>query len=290
MIEDRPSRTAVFVATMRALGAVLPDGAQLADDPFGARVAPAAWARIAALARARPALRPLLRATLVGAMPSVVYLQMRTRLIDDVVRRFVEAGGAQLVILGAGFDARAARLRPLLDGVRVFEIDHPATQARKRACFGETGAVYLAWDFERDDMAALGARLASVGHQPARPTLTIWEGVTMYLTEPAIEATLAAVRGWSAPGSQLAFTYFDRHLLEHPSLRARAVAMAVRLGGEPWRFGWPPAALPGWLAAHGLRLVFDVEVAEAATHLLPPRYARLVRRRGRHLAVAAPLV
>lgn len=288
MIADRPSRTAQFVAAMRTLGAVLPEAAQLVDDPFGARVAPAAAAQVATLARRRPALRPMLRAALAGTLPSVIYHQVRTRLLDDVVRRFCERGGAQWVILGAGFDARAARLGPRFPGARVFEVDHPATQAVKRERFGDTGAVYVAWDFEHDAMTALGARLASLGHDAGRPTLTLWEGVTMYLTEPAIVATLAAVRGWSAPGSQLAFTYFDRRVLERPSLRARALAATVRRWGEPWRFGWYPAALPGWLAAHGLHLVSDVELADAAAELLPRRYARLVRRRGRHVAVAEP--
>ncbi len=290
MIEGKPSRTARFVAVTRALGALLPDEAQLADDPFGARVAGGGVARVAALARQAPRLRPLLRMAAAPMLPMIAYMQVRTRLIDDVVRRFVGAGGAQLVLLGAGFDARAARLADVLDGARVFEVDHPATQALKRARFGDLPSTFVPWDFERDQMAGLGERLRALGHEAARPTLTIWEGVTMYLTEPAIADTVAAVRSWSAPRSQLCLSYVDRRQLERPRLATRLVTATVRLWGEPWRFGWDPAELPAWMGAHGFGLVSDEDVDAAGRRLLPPRFARLLRRTGdRHIAVAEPL-
>lgn len=287
MIDDRPSRTARFVAAARALGALLPDDAQLVQDPYGARVAPAAVGGVAALARRAPALRPLLRAAALPMLPMVAYLQVRTRLIDDVVDRFVAGGGRQLVLLGAGFDARAARL-PSLAEARVFEVDHPATQALKRARFGETHATYVAWDFLHDDMQALGARLGALGHDAAQPTLTVWEAVTMYLTEPAIAATVAAVHGWSARGSRLCFTYLDKDSIERPPLMTRVIATTVRRWGEPWRFGWRPAELPAWLAAHRFRLVADYDVADAALRRLPRRYATLLRTGDRYVAVAEP--
>lgn len=289
VIDGKPSRTAQFVAATRALGALLPDAAQLAVDPFGARVGGAGVATLAALARRAPSLRPLLRVVAAPMLPMIAYMQVRTRLIDDVVRAFVGAGGAQIVLLGAGFDARAARLAD--GGARFFEVDHPATQALKRERFGDLPVTFVPWNFERDAMATLGARLAAVGHDPARPTLTIWEGVTMYLTEPAIADTVAAVRGWSAAaaGSRLCFSYVDRRQIDRPRLAARLVKSAVRLWGEPWRFGWEPRELPGWLAAHGYRLLDDEDIDAAGHQLLPRRFAALLRKTGdRHIAVAAP--
>jgi methyltransferase (TIGR00027 family) len=105
--------------------------------------------------------------------------------------RAVEA--RQLVILGAGLDARAYRL-PELAGVSVFEVDHPATQVAKRQRLAEAGngdarVVFVGVDFERD---ALEERLASAGHAPTVATAWIWEGVTPCLDRGAIEATLAA--------------------------------------------------------------------------------------------------
>lgn len=291
MIHGKPSRTAQFVAAARALGALLPDEAQLADDPFGARVAGGAVTALAQWARRSPRLRPLLRVAAAPMLPMIAYMQVRTRLIDDVVRSFAAAGGAQLVLLGAGFDARAARLGDVLGAARVFEVDHPATQALKRARFGFLPVTFVPWDFERDAMAALGARLAALGHDGARPTLTIWEGVTMYLTEPAIADTVAAVRGWSAAarGSQLCFSYVERRQLERPKLTTRFIKAAVRVWGEPWRFGWDPRQLGGWLAQRGYRLVRDDDVDAAGQRLLPRRFARLLRKSGdRHIALAEP--
>jgi methyltransferase (TIGR00027 family) len=258
-------------------------------DPYGARVAGGSVARLVALSRRRPRLRPLLRVAALPMLPSIAYMQVRTRVIDDVVRRFCAFGGGQLVILGAGYDARAARLMETLATTRVFEIDHPATQKVKRDKFGDSrGVVYVAWNFESDPMAALPTRLEDAGLDRARPTLTIWEGVTMYLTEPAIESTVAAVRAWSAPGSQLCFSYFERNSLEQPHPFTRVVAAAVRVWGEPFRFGWDPATLPGWLAAHGFRLAIDEDLLAAGRRLLPARYAGLMRVGGRHVAVAEP--
>jgi methyltransferase (TIGR00027 family) len=289
VIDGKPSRTARFVAATRALGALLPDGAQLMDDTYGARVAGAGVARLVAWSRRAPSLRPFLRAAAAPMLPMIAYMQVRTRLIDDVVRRFAGFGGTQLVLLGAGFDARAARLADVLGDSRVFEIDHPATQALKRARFGDLRVTFVPWNFERDPMSTLAARLASLGHDATRPTLTIWEGVTMYLHEPAIAETVAAVRAWSAPGSQLCFSYVDRRQIERPRLATRLVTATVRAWGEPWRFGWEPRALGGWLAAHGYRLVSDEEVGAAGRRLLPRRFAMLLRRTGdRHIAVAEP--
>src|SRR5262245_30311939 len=114
MDPDRPSLTAQFVAAARALGAILPDEAQLMDDSYGARVAGEPLSQIVAAARRTPALRPRLRVAALPMLPSIAYMQVRTRVIDDVVRRFCGFGGAQVVLLGAGYDARAARLKETL--------------------------------------------------------------------------------------------------------------------------------------------------------------------------------
>jgi methyltransferase (TIGR00027 family) len=133
--------------------------------------------------------------------------------LDDAVRGFARAGGCQVVILGAGYDCRALRLAEL-DGAAVFEVDHPATQRHKHDVLARIGARspsrYISWDFEKRPMAELPAALAAVGHDPSRPTMILWEGVTMYLTEPAIDASVRAVARYSAPGSKLAMTYFNR--------------------------------------------------------------------------------
>jgi methyltransferase (TIGR00027 family) len=194
-------------------------------------------------------------------------MQLRTRVIDDDVAAFAAAGGRQLVLLGAGFDCRAWRLAALA-GATVFEVDHPATQARKRARMaGEAtrGRVtFIPWDFEQQPLSDLPARLRLEGHDASAPTMTILEGVVMYLTESALDATFACIRSYSAPGSPLAMTYMRRELIEQTN-RFATRHVVVRLFGEPFRWALDPRELGAWLDARGFRLERDASAADAGT-------------------------
>jgi methyltransferase (TIGR00027 family) len=198
-------------------------------------------------------------------------MQLRTRVIDDDVAAFAAAGGRQLVLLGAGFDCRAWRL-PALAGVTVYEVDHPATQAKKRTIMASerTSArlVFVPWDFEHEPLSALPERLKREGHDPGAPTMTILEGVVMYLTQPALDATFACIRSYSAPGSPLAMTYMDQELIDSRSRGLQLQHAAVRLFGEPFRSGFDPAAVSGWLDARGFRLDRDESAAGSGSRLL----------------------
>src|SRR5438045_638871 len=118
---------------MRGLGMMLPDDIRIADDPFGIAFAST---RVQKLIEER---RPTALASVPGLKTWVAYMQVRTKLLDDAVRNFVEAGGRQVVLLGAGFDCRALRM-PELAGASVFEVDHPATQAHKQRTLQRIGA------------------------------------------------------------------------------------------------------------------------------------------------------
>ena len=134
---------------------------------------------------------------------------------------------------------------------------------------------YLTWDFEARPMAELPAALAAAGHDPAAPTLTIWEGVTMYLTERAIDETVRVVRGMSAPGSAL------RHHLRH-ARRDRP----PRAGRRGWRRRWSPGSASRGRSAGTRRrcrrgsppaassLERDASIADDARRLLPAWWAR----------------
>jgi len=199
MREDRPSFTARWVAAMRGLAAFLPEPLRLTDDPYGLRFA----GRLRALRGgafverwARRSTRFWLSSRL---LRSIVYWQLRSRVVDDAVAAFLGEGGRQIVILGAGFDCRAWRLDTLA-GRTVFEIDHGPTQAEKRAVMaGErpfARSVLVPWDFERRPLHGLAAELASHGHDASAPTMTILEGVSMFLSPEAMEATFEGVGGY----------------------------------------------------------------------------------------------
>jgi len=286
MRDDSPSRTAAVVAAARHLGQLLPDNVRLVEDPYGAAFASPALAKW--LDQRIDRLRPLASAP--GLAQWILYMQVRTRVIDDALRAFIAAGGTQLVILGAGFDCRALRLPELAD-IRVLEVDHPATQARKRSVLDQLGARshadYVTWEFEARPMEDLPDILDEAGLDLAKPAFTIWEGVTMYLTEPAIDTSLRAIRAWSGPGSQLALTYFAKTRIEKPSLLTRAMAAVVATFGEPWKFGWKPEELPAYLAERDFTLVRDIAMADAARELLPAEYAAYVANPDRRFALAA---
>ena len=283
MRDDTPSRTAQWVAAARGLGMLLPDDVRVADDPYGLAFTST---RLAALLAERG---PKALAALPGMRTWIVYMQIRTKLLDDAVRRFVDDGGDQVVLLGAGFDCRALRLPELADAT-VFEVDHPATQGHKQATLArleiDSPAHYVTWDFETRPLDELGDALVDAGHDPARPTLTIWEGVTMYLTETAIDASLRAIAEWSAPRSLLAMTYFSKSRLTAPSLATRLVRAAVATLGEPFKWGSSPDELVPFLDERGWTVVDDISTQEAAETLMPPDLARSVRSADSRVALA----
>ena len=158
----------------------------------------------------------------------------RTAFFDAALTRY-RPRVRQLLILGAGFDTRSfthAR------GLPVFEVDRPEMQALKRRLLLESGwrrddIVFAPVDFNEERwLDALAAR----GFDPALPTFVLWEGVSYYLTAPAVSETLRAVASL-APGTVLAFDYFARRVAEPTTRSGRLVQRLSRLNGEPFRFG-----------------------------------------------------
>jgi methyltransferase (TIGR00027 family) len=160
--------------------------------------------------------------------PLEVWLAVRVAYLDQLVGTAVDRLGArQIVILGAGYDTRAARLPRA--GVRFFEVDHPATQAAKRA-------TYVTCDFETEDPIA---RLVAGGLDPRAPALVLWEGVVSYLTEDAVRATAARLATGLDPRSLVAFEFLSKNYAAGVRVRPEDHATREQFGelGEPVRFG-----------------------------------------------------
>lgn len=134
---------------------------------------------------------------------------IRARLSEDVVERAVADGVRQYVILGAGLDSFAYRRTDLLDRLRVFEVDHPASQAWKHSRLADLGVdcptnlVFAPVDFETQ---TLRDGLEAAGFDFGARAVFSWIGVTMYLSIGAIEATLATVAACPA-GTGIVLTY-----------------------------------------------------------------------------------
>src|SRR5262245_53949082 len=254
MRANRPSRTAQHNALFRAIEQRLPE--PLFADPFAHRFLRGRY-RLAALLPAT-ALARAIDARWPGPRAAVC---VRTRWIDDAISAALARGLDQLVMLGAGFDARAHRL-PGIERVRVFEADHPATQAMKRGVVGPPPAhvTYVPVDFLND---ALPDALARAGLEEGVRTLFLWEGVTNYLDEASVDATLRYV---ARAGSALLFTYVDRTVIDGRTTfqgGPESVEYVKKLG-EPFTFGLDPAELRAYLGARGLALEEDLPLSEAA--------------------------
>jgi methyltransferase (TIGR00027 family) len=185
----------------------------------------------------------------------------RTVAIDDAIREAL-APQTQLVILGAGLDGRAWRMRELAGHI-VFEVDHPDTQGNKRARTASLARTaeevrFVPVDFERD---SLDDALARAGHDPARPTIWVWEGVVMYLALPDIEATLAVVQRRSAPASRMVVVY------HRPALLLRLLGFVVARLGEPLRSSFEEEAMRALLRKHAFVLVRDESIAAIGARL-----------------------
>lgn len=198
----KASRTALLIAAYRAR-ASLKEGA-IFNDPWAAALAGTEGAALAtALDRVYPAME--------------LWVAVRTAYLDAQV---VRSQATQVILLGAGLDTRAARLSK--KGVRFFEVDHPSSQADKKRriaalpTYPMQAATHVACDFEMDDFLSL---LVDAGFRADEPALILWEGVTPYLHEIAVRATLRAIAARCHPRSTVIFD----HLLKKAMLRDAAL-------------------------------------------------------------------
>ena len=206
----------------------------------------------------------------------------RTVLIDAALTDALgRHGGTQVVLVGAGLDARPWRL-PALDGVTVLSVDHPASQRdlRHRAEHLPPPVCdlrYVAVDLTRDPMTP---PLRDAGHDPGLPTVWVWEGVVPYLSRQEVSETLDALTAASGPGSSLLVQYQAPSVVA--SLGRRAAGLLSRLASapspladEPWKSTWSAARMAALLADHGWTVESDVDLLDYSTRIgSPSRHAR----------------
>jgi methyltransferase (TIGR00027 family) len=198
------------------------------------------------------------------------WLALRVACLDRLVGVATDRLGVrQVVVLGAGYDTRAARLPKA--GVRYFEVDHPDTQAEKRARLAALpgypvdAATYAPCDFEREDPIE---RLRAAGLSPTAPTLVVWEGVVPYLTEAAVRATATGLARGLDRRSLVAFDYVGKNLAAGQRLSVQDHGMRDFIGAlaEPVRFGTDHVT--PLLAECGYRWVRTVSFDELALEWL----------------------
>jgi len=196
MEAGQPSRTALGTARMRAVHQLIENGS-IFSDPMAVRILGVDAESLLADAEANQAKRGLR-----------LFMAVRARFAEDELAKSVAQGLRQMVVLGAGLDTFAYR-HPYGDRLRVFEVDHPVTQAWKRECLDKVSIPLPATlsfaqvDFERETLAD-GLRAA--GFDPSVPAFFSWLGVVPYLTEAAIFTTLGFIAGLPQ-GTTVVFDY-----------------------------------------------------------------------------------
>ena len=256
----------VGTSTARVVEMYYPENKRLIDDPVAYQLLPFGWKVLTRLLFL-PGMRQVVLSLRERRMPgSLGGFLCRGRYIDDVLKRLLETGIEQVVILGAGFDSRAYRIAGI-DQAHVYEVDLPGAIDLKRNQVEKVfGAVpehvtFVGMDFEHQK---LDHALAAAGFQKGKKTLFIWEGVTQYLTAQAVNDTLEMVHRISGEGSAIIFTWVRRGIIDGtdcPEWLERFLPLARRLG-SPWLCGLEAAELEGFLAERGFKLVDDVGAAE----------------------------
>jgi len=248
--QGQPSRTALGAAFHRAAHQVLERGVIFAD-PLAGRILVADFERAVREAEGEPSRRRLR-----------LFVAARARFAEDAAAAAVAGGVRQLVVLGAGLDTYAYRAAPL-DGLRVFEVDHPVTQAWKRRRLADAAIAvprslaFVPVDFERDTLAG---GLAAAGFDPARRTFFTWLGVVPYLTEQAVFSTLGFIAGLPG-GAHAVFDYSnppDPRPGQGGSADRETLAARVASLGEPFASFLETDALLARLRALGFREVEDL--------------------------------
>jgi len=255
------SRTALGAAGHRAAHQTL-EGGRVFNDPLAVAILGADAEDAIAFSSAKPERRGLR-----------LFVAMRSRFAEDRAVRSIKNGVRQILILGAGLDTFAYRLEPAAN-VTVYELDHPATQREKRRRLAAAGVAepphvrYVSHDFESE---AMTGALASAGFNPGERSFALWLGVTPYLTENAVLATLGEL-GRFPGGAEVVFDYVNpAHTIEDARLRAHRDGLAahVAASGEPFRCALDTEALHARARVVGFTEFEDLDIAALFARYLP---------------------
>jgi len=260
-----PSRTAILTAACRALHRQ--ESTWVLNDPLAAGFAGEEGAAMIAGMKSR--LSPD------EVLAFVHWVCARARFAEDAVEREFEHGLRQYVILGAGLDSFAYRRPEQLAGLRIFEVDHPASQEWKRRRLEELGVsrpadlVFASVDFESESLID---GLTRSGFDWTARTMFSWMGVTMYLTTSAIRSTVGVMAS-TAGGSAVVMTYNQPVDSIDELSRRVTTALSGYAGemGEKFVSMFTPGEAEALMREHGYVDIRDFGAEEARTEYFGDR-------------------
>jgi methyltransferase (TIGR00027 family) len=274
MKTDKASRTAQYMALFRALETNRKADDRLFTDPFAIYFLERGL-RIATRASKIPFVRNYITKTIQNRIPGALSSGLaRTKYIDDLLQNTITDGIKQVVILGAGFDTRASRLE-FLKSISTIEIDHPNTSNFKtdilKKHYGKLpeNITYCKIDFNKQNLEQLAVQN---NFDFTKPTTVIWEGVTNYLTDEAINKTFSFIAKFPK-GSYVIFTYVHKQVLDNPSSFLGGEKLLADLENieERWTYGFLPNQLSNYLKQFDLILIEDLGATEYRHKYLPTR-------------------
>jgi len=198
---------------------------------------------------------------------SYEYVNARTKFFDDLFIKEIKNNIPQIVLLGAGYDTRSFRFQGFLNKTQIFEVDAPTTQNEKIKFLKKNKIVvpenltFVPVDFNLDK---LNKSLLKAGYDSSRRTLFIWEGVSMYITEEAVNETLSFIRRKAGLESIVAFDYLYSSVIRNECTYygAKEIADIVKASGESFTFGIEEGKIDEFLNDKGFTLMAHFTPAE----------------------------
>lgn len=251
--QEKPSLTAEMTAASRHAASREKDPALRLDDPHAYRFM--SWRTRLIFNYLRWLAIPIYNRIVPGAYE---YILTRTRHLDAMLVRQLAEGAGQILLLGAGYDSRALRFAgPIRSaGAQVVEIDHPATQQRKRSLLNDPPGHlrFHAADFNAEP---LGSIFQQAGLDPCLKTYVIWEGVAIYLEPANVDNAIRSMRAFFKSGLTLSLDIVLPEMLTgdcghlHGGIET---ARYVSRRGEPLRWGMSPEEVGPYFNARGFQL------------------------------------
>ena len=211
------------------------------------------------------------------------HLISRTRFIDDLIKKNAASGVEQYVILGAGYDSRAHRLE-LPSSLRIFEVDQPEVQARKRSKLpkelpNSENITYVAVDFSHQ---SLTEQLMDAGFDQSKSTVFTLEGVSQYITKEAFDSMIKEMAALTQKANSIFFVSYASELLNknpeacfgkgYPNAekRAKLITYGSAKVGEPWISFYGAEEIESVLSQNGYSIKENVTLKDLNSRYFAP--------------------
>jgi methyltransferase (TIGR00027 family) len=267
-IEKRASETAMFAAIHRYIAFKENNPSFQGPDHLSKLFLPPAARFFLSFKYMRNNVRKKLRKQVPGTYE---YVTARTKHYDKVYEQALKEKFPQIVLLGAGYDTRAIRLKNNNKQTKIFELDTPIIQQQKKQILFKSNisvpkeVSFVPINFNKEKIEEV---LTKAGYNTALKSCFLWEGVTYYLTEEVVKDTLSSINIFSGIGSTVTFDYFYKSAIDGDSAYygAKEINEAVLKSKEPFKFGLDKVDIESFLSECG----FEIE-----SHYSPEEFEKI---------------